>query len=237
VTWDGFSPVGGSLAEYLDRADALILPRQRSETAPPTPANPAASGYPLGVPRVEVQATGHVLEAAGMDCSNLIDEPSAANNVLGLQDGVIADVGGGTTGIALLREGKVVRTADEPTGGTHFSLVVAGALNISFEKAEALKITAGKQLQLLPVVRPVMEKMARTCCRRLLPSSPRPGSRFHHAGGWRFGLPGDGRSCRKLHGDSHPGTKPPDVGHPAGPGPARPGSMMSNATDGRVTDG
>jgi len=237
MTWDEFPSVGGSLAEYLDRADALILPRRRSETAPPTPVHPSAGGYPPGVPLVEVQATGHVLEAAGMDRSGLIDEPSAANNVLGLQDGVIADVGGGTTGIALLREGKVVRTADEPTGGTHFSLVVAGALNISFEKAEALKITAGKQLQLLPVVRPVMEKMARTCCRRLLPSSPRPGSRFHHAGGWRFGLPGDGRSCRKLHGDSHPGTKPPDVGHPAGPGPARPGSMMSNATDGRVTDG
>ncbi len=51
MTWDGFSPVGGSLAEYLDRADALILPRQRSETAPPTPVPPAAKlrvGVDLG---------------------------------------------------------------------------------------------------------------------------------------------------------------------------------------------
>jgi ethanolamine utilization protein EutJ len=120
----------------------------------------AASGYPPGVPRVEVRATAHVVEAAGMDCSGLLDEPSAANNVLLLRDGAIVDVGGGTTGIAALREGQVVSTADEATGGTHFSLVIAGALNISFAEAEALKITRAEQPRLLPLVRPVMEKVA-----------------------------------------------------------------------------
>jgi ethanolamine utilization protein EutJ len=120
----------------------------------------AASGYPPGVPRVEVRATAHVVEAAGMECSGLLDEPSAANNVLLLRDGAIVDVGGGTTGIAVLRDGQVVYTADEATGGTHFSLVIAGALNISFAEAEALKITRAEQPRLLPLVRPVMEKVA-----------------------------------------------------------------------------
>jgi len=39
----------------------------------------------------------------------------------------------------VLRDGKVVYTADEPTGGTHFSLVIAGAKNIKLEDAEELK--------------------------------------------------------------------------------------------------
>src|SRR4029079_410384 len=47
----------------------------------------AASGYPPGVPVAEVRATANVLRAAGMECSGLIDEPSAANNVLQIEDG------------------------------------------------------------------------------------------------------------------------------------------------------
>jgi ethanolamine utilization protein EutJ len=122
--------------------------------------------FPPGVPRAEVRAVQHVIEAAEMDCTGLIDEPSAANAVLGVQDGVVVDVGGGTTGIAIVRGGEVVATADEPTGGTHFTLVVAGALRraqgpaLTFEAAERLKTDPSQQQQLFPVIRPVMEKVA-----------------------------------------------------------------------------
>jgi ethanolamine utilization protein EutJ len=119
----------------------------------------AASSYPPGVPQAEVRATANVLYGAGLECTGLIDEPSAANNVLQIEDGAIVDVGGGTTGIAILRKGKVIYTADEPTGGTHFSLVIAGAKNISFEQAEALKKDPKEQLALFPTLRPVMEKV------------------------------------------------------------------------------
>jgi ethanolamine utilization protein EutJ len=122
--------------------------------------NHAASGFPPGVPSAEVRATAHVLEAAGLTCSGLIDEPSAANNVLRLREGAIVDVGGGTTGIAVLQDGQVTYTADEPTGGVHFSLVIAGSLGITFEEAEALKTDPSQQPRLLPLVRPVMEKVA-----------------------------------------------------------------------------
>jgi ethanolamine utilization protein EutJ len=94
-----------------------------------------------------------------MHCTQLVDEPTAANALLGLENGAIVDVGGGTTGIAILKDGEVVYTADEATGGTHFSLVVAGALDISFEEAEALKINPDEQTRLFPVLRPVMEKV------------------------------------------------------------------------------
>ncbi|MCU0300092.1 MAG: ethanolamine utilization protein EutJ [Candidatus Nanopelagicales bacterium] len=122
---------------------------------------PAATGaYPPGVPRSEVRAVAHVIEAVGMQCDGLVDEPSAANAVLGLRDGVVVDVGGGTTGVAVVQDGRVVHTDDQPTGGTHFTLVIAGALGVPFDRAEALKTDPTQQARLFPLVRPVMEKVA-----------------------------------------------------------------------------
>jgi len=127
----------------------------------------AASAYPPGVPLAEVRATANVLRAAGLECSGLIDEPTAANNVLHIRDGAIVDVGGGTTGLAIFQDGQVVYTADEPTGGTHFSLVIAGAKNISFEQAEVIKKDPTQQAALFPMVRPVMEKVGNIVRRHL----------------------------------------------------------------------
>jgi ethanolamine utilization protein EutJ len=96
-----------------------------------------------------------------------VDEPTAANALLGFRDGAIVDVGGGTTGIAVLRDGEVVYTADEATGGTHFSLVIAGAHDISFEAAEAMKTNPDEQARLFPVILPVMEKVASIVARHV----------------------------------------------------------------------
>lgn len=120
----------------------------------------AHGAFPPGVPAAEMRAVQFVIEGADLDCSGMVDEPTAANAVLGLRDGVIVDVGGGTTGIAVLSGGEVVHTADEPTGGTHFTLVVAGALGLTFDQAEAVKTDPREQSRLLPMVRPVMEKVA-----------------------------------------------------------------------------
>ena len=150
----------GLVLDYLGAIDLLRSMKQRLEQRIGRELTHAASGYPPGVPSAEVRATAHVLEGAGMDCSGLIDEPRAANNVLQLREGAIVDVGGGTTGIAVLDNGEVVYTADEPTGGTHFSLVIAGSLGISLEEAETLKTTPDEQPRLLPLVSPVMEKVA-----------------------------------------------------------------------------
>jgi ethanolamine utilization protein EutJ len=97
----------------------------------------------------------------------VIDEPSAANNVLGLRDGAIVDVGGGTTGVAILQHGKVVYTADEATGGTHFTLVIAGSLDLPFDEAEKLKTNPAEQARLFPLIRPVMEKVAAITTRHI----------------------------------------------------------------------
>ena len=70
------------------------------------------------------------------------------------------DIGGGTTGLAILKEGKVVQIEDEPTGGTHLTLVLSGNYHVSFEEAEAIKQDYKRHREILPVVRPVVEKMA-----------------------------------------------------------------------------
>lgn len=150
----------GLVVDFIGAADRLREMKARVERRIGRELTHASSGFPPGVPQAEVRATAHVIEAAGMDCSGLIDEPSAANNVLCLDDGAIVDVGGGTTGVAVLQGGRVVHTADEATGGTHFSLVIAGSLNMTFEDAEALKLRPGEQPRLYPLVRPVMEKVA-----------------------------------------------------------------------------
>jgi ethanolamine utilization protein EutJ len=149
----------GLVVDYLGAIDRLVEMKKRVEARLGMELTHAASGYPPGVPQVEVRAMANVVEAAGLRCSTMVDEPSAANAVLQLEDGAIVDVGGGTTGIAILENGKVVYTADEATGGTHFSLVVAGAQDISFEAAEEMKVNPAEQERLFPIVRPVMEKV------------------------------------------------------------------------------
>ena len=101
-----------------------------------------------------------MVEASGLTVTSILDEPTAANAVLGVDNGVIVDIGGGTTGLSVLEDGKVVYVADEPTGGTHLSLVLAGNDGVSFEEAEEIKKDASRQKEILPVVKPVLEKMA-----------------------------------------------------------------------------
>ncbi len=127
----------------------------------------AATAYPPGVPLTEVRATRYVLEAAGFQCTALVDEPSAANAVLNIENGAVVDIGGGTTGIAIIRDGQVVYTADEATGGTHFTLVIAGAHKLPFAEAEKLKTDPAQQRRLFAVVRPVMEKVGSIIVRHI----------------------------------------------------------------------
>jgi len=157
----------GLVVDYIGAVDLLRDMKKRLEDHLGRELTHAASGFPPGVPQVEVRAVANVLEAADIRCSGLVDEPSAANNLLQVQNGAILDVGGGTTGIAVVRDGEVIYTADEATGGTHFTLVIAGALDIPFEEAEALKTNLAEQHRLFPLVRPVMEKVGSIAARHL----------------------------------------------------------------------
>jgi ethanolamine utilization protein EutJ len=157
----------GLVVDFVGAVDLIKAMKERIEKRIGRELTHAASGFPPGVPRAEVQATAHVVEAAGMICTGLVDEPTAANALVSLKDGVIVDVGGGTTGIAVVENGEVVYTADEATGGTHFSLVIAGAHDIPFDEAEKRKIDPEEQPALFPVVKPVLEKVASIVARHI----------------------------------------------------------------------
>lgn len=156
----------------------------------------AATSYPPGVPLAEVKATRNVLIAAGLECEDFVDEPTAANALLGITDGAVVDVGGGTTGIAVVEGGRVVRTVDEPTGGTQFSLVLAGALGIPFEAAETLKKDPANADLVLSLTRPVMQKVGSIVAHHLEGS----GVREIHMVGGTSGMKGIGEVVRDATG-------------------------------------
>lgn len=111
----------------------------------------------------------YIAEGAGFEVTAVLDEPSAANAVYQIQNGVIVDIGGGTTGLAVVKDGEVTEIYDEPTGGTHLSLVLAGNLHISFDEANQVKMDYSKHKEFMPIVRPVIEKMASIVNRYIKP--------------------------------------------------------------------
>ena len=120
----------------------------------------AAIAVPPGTGVRECATHRHVVEGAGLNVISILDEPTAANAVLNVENGVIVDIGGGTTGLSILENGKVTYVADEPTGGTHLTLVLAGNYGVSFEEAEKIKKDPARQREVFTVVKPVIEKMA-----------------------------------------------------------------------------
>ena len=120
----------------------------------------AATAIPPGILPGNTKVIINMMEATGFNVTRVVDEPVAAARALNIKDGAVVDIGGGTTGISVLRQGEVIFSADEPTGGNHMTLVLSGALGLSFSQAETLKKSAEQQEYVFSLVRPVAEKMA-----------------------------------------------------------------------------
>ncbi len=120
----------------------------------------AAGAIPPNTENLGGSAVRNVIEAAGFEVVNMLDEPTAANKLLQIENGAVVDIGGGTTGVAIFKNGDCVHVDDQATGGTHFSLVLAGAYKIPFEEADAIKRDYAKHKEIFPVVKAVVEKIA-----------------------------------------------------------------------------
>lgn len=158
----------GMVVDYIGAVD--IVRRMKAELEKKLGVEEllyAAAAIPPGTDTLDGGAVKNVVEAAGYIITALEDESTAANKVLRIRNGAVVDIGGGTTGISIFQDGEVVYVADEPTGGTHFSLVLAGAYRKSFEEAEVFKRNPKNHKEILPVLKPVIEKVSTIISRHI----------------------------------------------------------------------
>jgi ethanolamine utilization protein EutJ len=154
--------VKDGLVVDFNRARQVVADlKKRLEEVLETELTETAIAVPPGTGSRDVATHGYVASGAGLEVTTVMDEPTAANLILRLRNGAIVDIGGGTTGVSILKDGEVIHTFDEPTGGTHVSLVLSGHNHISFDEAEALKQDSSQSKENLPVIIPVLQKMGR----------------------------------------------------------------------------
>jgi len=150
----------GLIVDYIGALSIVRELMAEIRSRCPRPIEKGATSYPPQTETGNINTTKYILEGAGLEVLKVLDEPTAANMVLKLKDGAIVDVGGGTTGVAVIKDGEVVYTNDEATGGVHLSLVLAGSLKVSYEEAEEIKYDRERNREVLPIVRPVIDKIS-----------------------------------------------------------------------------
>jgi ethanolamine utilization protein EutJ len=150
----------GLVVDYIGALNIVKNLKKKIEDKLGIELTKAAIAVPPGTGERDAQTHMYIVEGAGMEVTSVLDEPTAANSVLEIKDGVVVDVGGGTTGLSIFQDGEVIYTADEPTGGTHLSLVVAGGYGISFEEAEERKKQKENYKEIFTMVTPVIQKIA-----------------------------------------------------------------------------
>lgn len=150
----------GMVVDYIGAINIVRKMKEKIEASLQTTLSYAAAAIPPGTDRLDGGAVRNVVEAAGFEVTSLLDEPTAANKLLKLENGAVVDIGGGTTGISIIKNGEVIAVDDEPTGGTHFTLVLSGAYKISFDEADLFKRNVDNHKEIFPVVKPVVDKIA-----------------------------------------------------------------------------
>ncbi len=150
----------GMVVDYIGAVDIVRELKEELEGKLGVTLEYAAAAIPPGTDAIDGGAVKNVVQGAGFNLTMLLDESTAANAVLQMKNGAVVDIGGGTTGISIFEDGKVVYVADEATGGTHFSLVIAGAYNKTYEEAELFKRDEKNHSELLSTVSPVIDKVS-----------------------------------------------------------------------------
>lgn len=116
----------------------------------------ASTSFPPGT---DARLSTNILETAGLDVTEVRDEPSCVAALLHLDKAAVVDVGGGTTGTAVVQKGRVVFSGDEPSGGRHISLSIAGHYGISFEEAEKRK-RRPERYNILELATPTLQRIS-----------------------------------------------------------------------------
>lgn len=150
----------GLVVNYIEATRISKRLKDLAEETLGIPLLQAAGAIPPGTIGNNKNVVKNVIESTGMECVAIVDEPTAASAVLKVENGAIVDVGGGTTGISIFRNGEVVYSADEPTGGTQMTLVLSGYLHVPIVEGEQIKRDPSRQVENFQIMKPVAEKMA-----------------------------------------------------------------------------
>jgi ethanolamine utilization protein EutJ len=145
----------GVVVDYVGAIDIVRRLLAKAERRLGVRLASASTSYPPGTdPRLSI----HILEACGLDLVSALDEPTCVAKLFDLDNAAVADIGGGTTGTAVVRRGKVVFSGDEPSGGRHITLAIAGHFRISIEEAERRKLSGGYGI--LDLARPTLQRIS-----------------------------------------------------------------------------
>ncbi|MDD5082269.1 MAG: cell division protein FtsA [Dehalococcoidales bacterium] len=150
------------LKRVLTAAQSISIPKDRKllHVIPRSYAVDGQEGFknPVGMHGFRVDVETHIITAAvasvqnlakcirgiGIDIDDLVLEPLASAEAVLTEDekqvGVIlADIGGGTTDVAVFRDGAIWHTAILPVAGYQLTRDIAIGLGLSFDVAEEMK--------------------------------------------------------------------------------------------------
>lgn len=153
----------------LEAAKAVVIPSDREilHVIPQEFRVDNTSGIknPIGMCGVRLEAHVHIVtgsiplvqnlvkcvEQTGLDVEHITLQPIASSEaVLSYEEKelgvVLIDIGGGTTDIAVWKDGSLIHSQIIPIGGNHFTNDLAVALKIPHNEAERVKINHGSVL-------------------------------------------------------------------------------------------
>ncbi len=146
----------GVVVDYIGAIDIVRRLIAQAQSRLGAEFTAAATSFPPGTdPRLST----HILETVGLDVAAVEDEPTCVAHLLDLDRTAVVDIGGGTTGTAVVKKGSVVFSGDLPTGGRHISLVIAGHYGIPFAEAEARK-RSDDPAEIMKLARPTLQRMS-----------------------------------------------------------------------------
>ena len=147
----------GVVVDFAAATAAVRTLKRAAEAALGTELRNAATAFPPCIGEADSRACRFVVEGAGFDRVTLIDEVSAANLTLEVTDGVVVDVGGGSTGVGVFEGGELRALDDRPGGGHHLDLILAGALALPLDDAEQRKREGAEDYS--AILRPGFERI------------------------------------------------------------------------------
>lgn len=146
----------GVVVDFIGASDIVRMLVEKAQKKLGREITRATTSFPPGT---DQRLSTNILERAGLEVDAVQDEPTCVALLLELDKAAVVDVGGGTTGTAVVQKGKVVFSGDEPSGGRHITLSVAGHFGIDFQEAEQRKRQPEKY-KILELARPTLQRIS-----------------------------------------------------------------------------